>query len=199
MGGSCFAIGSDRSPFIIHLQWMDGIPGEVIPHQIKKLCSHCFAHCQCLESISFEIPSSLTRIESSAFTHSSLRSLLIPRAVEFLDPSCFNTLSCPSISVESGNDHYLIDGFSLYDRGGTRLIRSFDCISVPVISSTIEILCSKCFAFCRSLRSISFESPSSLTRIESFAFAFSSLRSIIIPTRVKILCSECFCYCLSVE
>jgi hypothetical protein len=38
-----------------------------------------------------------------------------------------------------------------------------------------------------------------LTRIESKAFLYSSLQSIIIPSNVEILCSRCFSYCESLS
>jgi hypothetical protein len=68
-----------------------------------------------------------------------------------------------------------------------------------MIPNRVEVLCLNCFAFCHSLESISFDSPSSLKRIESSAFAHSSLRLILIPNRVEILCSRCFAFCQSLE
>jgi hypothetical protein len=49
-----------------------------------------------------------------------------------------------------------------------------------VIPSNVEILGSKCFSACESLLSISFESHSRLTRIESEVFSRTSLQSIVI-------------------
>jgi hypothetical protein len=46
--------------------------------------------------------------------------------------------------------------------------------------------------FSQSLSSITFESDSRLTRIESSTFSRSSLQSIIIPRNVELLCSLCF-------
>jgi hypothetical protein len=66
-----------------------------------------------------------------------------------------------------------------------------------VIPRSVEILCSSCFYSCESLTSISFESNSRLTRIESNAFSSSSLQSIVIPRGVKILDSSCFSGCNS--
>jgi hypothetical protein len=47
--------------------------------------------------------------------------------------------------------------------------------------------------------SITFESNSHLTRIESEVFSFSSLQSILIPRNVEILGSERFSYCESLS
>jgi hypothetical protein len=68
-----------------------------------------------------------------------------------------------------------------------------------LIPSTVQILGSKCFSHCTSLSSISFESNSQLTRIESSAFSSSSLQSILIPSIVQILGSGCFSSCKSLS
>jgi hypothetical protein len=171
----------------------------IIPNRVEILCSKCFAYCRSLESISFESPSSLQRIESSAFAFTSLHSITLPRNIELIDGSCFQDLTNASIALEPGNEHYCIDGLFLYDDLKKRLLRSFGDVRAVVISSSVEILGSHCFSRCTYLESISFESPSSLKRIESSAFAGSSLRSIIIPNRVEILCSKCFAFCRSLE
>jgi hypothetical protein len=62
----------------------------------------------------------------------------------------------------------------------------------------VQILCSYCFPYCKSLSSISFEKDSELARFESCAFyCCLSLKSITIPRHVQILCSSCFSYCFS--
>jgi hypothetical protein len=63
----------------------------------------------------------------------------------------------------------------------------------------IEILGSNCFSFCKSLSSITFESNSCLTRIESGGFSSSSLQSILIPRNVEIFGSNCFSFCESLS
>jgi hypothetical protein len=65
--------------------------------------------------------------------------------------------------------------------------------------STVQILGSDCFLSCKSLSSISFESNSRLTRIESEAFSYSSLESILIPFDIEILGSSCFSCCHSLS
>jgi predicted transcriptional regulator len=60
------------------------------------------------------------------------------------------------------------------------------------IPRSIEILCSKCFADCKSLSSLSFESNSGLKRIESSAFSFSSFQSIEIPQNVQFIDGSAF-------
>jgi hypothetical protein len=56
----------------------------------------------------------------------------------------------------------------------------------------VEILGPKCFSRCVSLSSVTFESNSHLTRIESTAFAYSSLQSILIPRNVQFIDGSAF-------
>jgi hypothetical protein len=79
------------------------------------------------------------------------------------------------------------------------LSRNFSRSSAIEITRDIEILGSKCFSRCYSLLSMTFESNSHLTRIESEAFSYSSLQSILIPRNVEILCSKCFSFCTSLS
>jgi hypothetical protein len=73
-------------------------------------------------------------------------------------------------------------------------------INVVTIPRHVQILSSKCFYDCKSLSSVSFETDSELTRIESHAFwSCLSLRSITIPRHVQILCSDSFSECKSLS
>jgi hypothetical protein len=51
----------------------------------------------------------LTRIESEAFSYSSLQSIVIPRNVRFIDGSAFIGVTLSSISIESGNDIFVVE------------------------------------------------------------------------------------------
>jgi hypothetical protein len=68
-----------------------------------------------------------------------------------------------------------------------KLIRNLSSSFSVIIPCDIEILCSFCFSWCKSLQSISFKSNSRLTRIESEVFSLSSLSSIFIPRNVEML------------
>jgi hypothetical protein len=104
-----------------------------------------------------------------------------------------------SISIESGNKSFVIEHEFLIDIIHHKLIRNLSRSSNVEIPSNIEILGSSCFSCCKSLSSISFESNSQLTQIESNAFSFSSLQSIMIPSTVQILGSGCFSECKSLS
>jgi hypothetical protein len=157
---------------------------------IEIVGTNCFSNCESLFSITFESNSRLTRIESSAFSSSSLQSILIPRNVEILESRCFSFChSLSSITFESNSHLTRIESKAFYK---SRL-RSI------LIPRNVEVLGSKCFSNCESLSSITFESNSRLTRIESSAFHDSSLQSILIPRNVEILGSNCFSNCESLS
>jgi hypothetical protein len=161
--------------------------------------SECFSSCALLSSITFESNSHLTRIESFAFYGSSLRSNVIPRNVRFIDGSAFLEVNLSSISIESRNEIFVIENDILIDVIDHKLIRNVSESLEIEISSNIEIFGSNCFSYCKSLSLLTFESNSHLTRIESEAFSWSSLQSILIPRNVEILGSKCFSFCYSLS
>jgi hypothetical protein len=123
----------------------------------------------------------LTRIESEAFSSSSLQSILIPRNVEIIGSQCFaDCKSLSSITFESSSRLTRIESAAFYGS-------SLQSILIP---SNVEILESKCFSTCKSLSSITFESDSHLTRIESEVFHESSLQSILIPSTILFIASD---------
>jgi predicted metal-binding protein len=141
----------------------------------------------------------LNRIESFVFYCSSLESIEIPRNVQFIDGSAFRETRCNHISIEANHQRFMMQNDFLVDFVDHRLIRTCSASSNIEISSDIEIFGSSCFSDCKSLLSISFESNSRLTRIESSAFSKSSLQSIEIPRNVEIVGSSCFSFCKSLS
>jgi hypothetical protein len=98
------------------------------------------------------------------------------------------------MSIESGNEIFVVEQDFLIDVVHHKSIRNFCTSSQIDVATNIEILGSSCFWCCESLSSITFESNSHLIRIQSEAFSFSSLQSIMIPRNVEILGSKCFSY-----
>jgi hypothetical protein len=124
---------------------------------------------------------------------------MIPRGVRFIDGSVFQNVGFTSITIEIGNERFVIREGLLIDIVDHKLIRNFTASSSITIPRDIEILGPLCFCQCGLFQSVSFESNSLLKRIESDAFAHSSLQSIVIPRNVKILCSQCFSSCKSLK
>jgi predicted metal-binding protein len=171
----------------------------LIPRNVEILGSKCFSSCKQLSSITFESNSRLTGIEFEAFSSSSLQSIVIPRNVQFIDGSAFIDVTRSSISIESGSNIFDIEKNFLIDILHHKLIRNFSKSSAIEIGRNIEIVGSKCFSSCYSLSSITFESNSRLTGIESSAFSSSSLQSISISRNIEILESKCFSFCRSLS
>jgi hypothetical protein len=157
-----------------------------IPSSIEIFGPSCFRSCGSLSSISSESPSRLKRIESLAFSSSSLRAIVIPRSVQFINGSTFCDVELSSCDIECENDRFVVENHFLIDIVGHKLIHNFSNSSDITIPSSIEILGPFCFCECESLLSISFESPSCLARVESRAFADSNVR-ILLPSTLVFL------------
>jgi hypothetical protein len=110
--------------------------------------------------------------------------MVIPRNVQFIDGSAFIDVTLSSISIESGNEIFVIENDFLIDILHHKLIRHFSKSSKIELGRNIAILGSNCFSFYKFLSSIRFESNSHLTRSESEPFYESSLQSILIPSNV---------------
>jgi hypothetical protein len=162
----------------------------LIPSNVEILGSACFHFCTSLSSITFESNSHLTRIESFAFLDSSLQSIVIPRNVQFIDGSAFLGVTLSSISIEPGNEIFVIEKDFLIDVVDHKLIQNFSTSSAIEIGRNIEIVGSRCFYNCKSLSSVSFESNSRLTRIESTAFDEISFEFILVPSTILFISSD---------
>jgi hypothetical protein len=161
----------------------------IIPCDIEILDSSCFFWCKSLESVSFESNSRLTRIESQAFWYYSVQSIVIPRGVRLIDGSAFHNVKLSSISIENGNERFVIRANLLIDIVDHKLIRNLSRSSSVRIPCDLEILGSGCFSSCKSLLSVSFESNSRLRRIESKVFP-RLLDRITIPSAVLFVAHD---------
>jgi hypothetical protein len=115
----------------------------------------------------------LTRIKSDAFSHSSLESIAIPRNAQFIDGSGFCNVKLSSITIENGNNAFVVEKGLLTDHVCHKLIHNFSRSSKVDIPNDLEISGSNCFSSCQSLSSISFESNWLLVSIASRAPRFS--------------------------
>jgi serine/threonine protein kinase len=106
--------------------------------------------------------------------------------------SAFNRSKINSISIEEGNERFVIDNDFLLDFDHKTLIRYFGSSSTILIPRNVEILCSSCFSYCQSLSSISFESDSKLERIEVSAFAGTKLGRVLVPKHIAFVAGNAF-------
>jgi hypothetical protein len=108
---------------------------------------------------------------------------------QFIDSSALCSIKSLSCKIECGNDRFAIENECLIDILHHKLIRNCSDSSHIRIPSSVEILGPSCFAWCSSLSSISFESPSRLARVESRAFADSDVR-VVLPSTFVFLAHD---------
>jgi hypothetical protein len=107
---------------------------------------------------------------------------VIPRGVRFIDGSAFRWAALSSISIESGNERFVVAQCLLIDIVDHKLIQNFSNLRFVIIPSEIEILRSSCFRRTESLSTVSFELATRLGRIESGVFPLLSGRVALSST-----------------
>jgi hypothetical protein len=172
-----------------------------VPSSVGLLGKFCFASCASLQSVMFEPPSRLTTIEYGTFAIcQSLHRLFLPASLTAIDARVLARSGIGSIGIDDGSVSFKVVNEFLVDFGVRSLIwviGSPDSIRIP--SSIEELRPSSCQWKAR-LRTVEFESDSSLRFIRQSAFAHcESLESIYIPSSVEILCGYCFWSCSSLE
>jgi hypothetical protein len=119
-GNDIFAIENDFLVDILHHKLIQNLqkPSTIeIPNRVEILGSSCFSYCESLSSIIFESNSHLIRIESEAFSDSSLESILISNNVEILVSKCCYTRQSLSLITFESNSHLThIQSFALSGR-----------------------------------------------------------------------------------
>jgi hypothetical protein len=109
-----------------------------------------------------------------------LKSILIPRNVDFIAGSAFMACKNCSITVDENNHRFWIDRYFIVDKIDHRLVNYFgDSVRVNIWHE-VEILGESCFSGSK-LEFITFESESRLMRMEKSCFYRCSLKSILIP------------------
>jgi hypothetical protein len=185
-----------------------------LPSSLEIIGERCFQECQILDSLEFEGDSKLARIEERAFKDTTLKELIIPADVTFLAGSVFLDLNRESIKFAPSLIHYDFNGMFLQDLSGRSVIRYFGTQMEIAMNSSVEVIGDFCFfvyppdskllrieksAFqpdwIKSLTSVTFDTDSCLSRIDSSAFTASGLTSIHIPPVVTMISRMCFDSC----
>ncbi|MGN0474524.1 MAG: leucine-rich repeat protein [Acutalibacteraceae bacterium] len=147
-----------------------------IPDSVTEIGKYAFFDCKALSSIT--IPDIVNKIGASAFAHcSSLTSINIPDSVTEIGSGVFyNCGSLTSINISDNNKNYAVKDNALFDKNMTVII------------------------WCAANKNGTYVVPSSVTKIEEFAFdGCSSLTSITIPHSVTEIGQYAFAECTSLS
>jgi hypothetical protein len=133
-----------------------------IGSSIEVICEGCFQWRASLESISFECPSKLLRIEVEAFARSGLKSIHLPASVEVICEFCFLMCkSLESVTFESKSKLSRIEA------------EAFGCSGLKSIHlpASVKVISERCFAGCTFLKSITL-GPGANLPASTFSAAF---------------------------
>ena len=167
-----------------------------IPSSVTSIASSAFSRCSALTSIN--IPSSVISIGSFACSGcSSLTSINIPSSVTNIGSSAFSDCSAlTALTVDANNRNYSAEGCMLFNKEKTKLICAVGSQKTYDIPSSVTSIGDDAFHGCSALTSINI--PNSVNSIGSHAFSYcSSLISINIPNSVNSIESWAFSGCSS--
>jgi hypothetical protein len=124
---------------------------------------------------------------------------VFPGGVSFLSGAAFLGIGRESITFSSAPVNFCMDEDYLSDFSGRVLVRYFGQDPSVRIGSSIEALSDGRFTFHKSIVSVTFDSDSKLSRLETLGFCESGVRSIAIPGSVTDFCDCCCVQCDSLE
>jgi hypothetical protein len=170
-----------------------------IPSEVKILNESTLVHYWPDKSkaatVTFVTGSMLQRIEEMCFADYRLKSICIPRNVDFIDGSAFVGCSIGSVSVDRSNKRFSIYQNFLYDTINLIAIRYFGAKRSVLLWNDLKVLGKCCFAGCcnkdNQFDAVIFARNSGLTRIDEACFRYCSLKFICIPRSVEILGKSC--------
>jgi hypothetical protein len=137
---------------------------------METILVSCFWDCE-FELITFEAESRLTRIEDLCFSSCSLKLIIIPRSVEVICDSSFQSCrSLSAISFATGSKLARIGSDAFYD---SRV--------ESVVPRNVEFIDAGAFNGCSRLSGAAFEPDSRMISIESLAFRMTAHASFIYP------------------
>jgi hypothetical protein len=175
----------------------ESLQSIAIPPSVCVCLSDVFQLCRSLASVVFESPSRVPAIENHAFfgCH-SLNWLFVPASVERIDGQAFEASGIESIGIANHSVSFKVWDGLLVDFGGGSLVWVIGSAESIVVPASIGELRPFCCNSKRKLRTVEFESDSTLRSIGRFSFAScESLESICIPSSVEVVGEFCCCSC----
>ena len=165
-----------------------------IPASVETIGDSAFMGCSKLATVTFEKGSQLKtiggRYGSGAFANcTALTAIEIPASVETIEATAFKRCSSlATVTFEKGSQLKTIGGgyyYSAYEKSYYSHGAFSDCIALASIEipASVETIEAAAFAFCSSLKTVTFEKGSKLTTIgggwEADFGAFGCLRSLV--------------------
>jgi hypothetical protein len=161
-----------------------------IPDSVELLGKFCFWSSG-LEQLTIGNKSRLRTIEKHCFEACHLKSVHIPKDVDFIAPTAFIETLIESISIDRRNCRFAVNLPFLVDVIKLEVIRYLPGNGPSRVWREIKSLGSFCFHR-QILNRLDFAADSQLSRIEEFCFCESSVESIKIPRSVEVLGKSCF-------
>jgi hypothetical protein len=166
-----------------------------LPVGVSKIEYGVFRNCTNLTSI--KIPPKVDTIDYLAFDSCySLQAINIPASVKFISPDAF--LNCRVlVTVSQANRVYSGSLGVLYNKRKTKLVFCPTSDSIYRIPPTVRTIGEYAFWGRKSLKRIII--PSSVKRIEDYAFARSGLTSLKLPKSVSAVGPYSFAGCMDLK
>ena len=179
----------------------------VIPSHVTHICRGVFHGCEKLSQIVISPNSELKMIDQHAFLETQITSLSIPASLTYLNEKwCSRTRHLNKIEVDPLNPRYsCLDGKIIFGKSDESnenydiLVFAARDIAKVKIPSSIKVIASNAFEYCRSLASVEIPPDLQLQIINESAFSFSSISSLFIPSQVKQICKSSFSACEKLE
>ncbi len=168
-----------------------------IPESVVQIAQQAFFSCESLETIA--LPSNLKIISQYAFGYcESLKSVTIPASVTYIYDDAFRYCSgLESITVDPQNTVYSSDENGvLFNKDKTKLMHyPASCTAVSYnVPSTVTTVNSYAFAYAKNTRYISI--PDSVTTLGSYAFREATgIKEVTIGNGISTLPSYSFYMC----
>ena len=160
----------------ITFEWQEKVPdyyfcvfGTIkdvtLPEGVKEIGSYAFYRCSSLEE--FELPETLTSIETDAFSYSGLSSVRVPDSVQYLGPRVFDGSKVSSVILPARLN--VINGGLFADCPNLKSI---------VIPDTVTIIGNAAF-YDSGLEEVNL--PAGLQKIDNYAFEGAPISEIVFP------------------
>ena len=174
----------------------------IVPASVVFIHHSAFRYTSYLRHIDFELNSQLKFIGPSAFSHTHISTMFIPRSVSVIGDRAFlGTSQLSWIEVDQRNKSYQSKDGILFNKDLTELIYypSGNPLSSYEVPRSVYKLHDHAFYGAKNLTDITFEAGTVIHSIGDYAFGLTSIKSIIIPITVERVGFYIFYYVTGLE